>query len=267
MAKAAEAGTTLAIEVSLRYRVTRPMDVLVQIEAAALDDQLCEMCHLDVGPAGPVAPVAAEGGIGTRFWLRAETGIACDYRARVRVFRAVSALEGLSSSDVSDLPGAAVGYLMPSLYCPWDAFELFVNSEFAGLCGGTRVAAMRDWVAREIVYVSGSSGAETTALDTFAARQGICRDFAHVLIAFCRASGIPARFVSVYAPDVLPPDFHAVAEVFLDGRWHLVDPTGMARAEDIVRIGVGLDAAGVAFLTSFGPVEFGAQSVSVSRLG
>ena len=83
------------------------------------------------------------------------------------------------------------------------------------------------------------------------------------MIALARAAAIPARFVSVYAPFVTPQDFHAVAEVFLDGTWHLVDATGMAAANQIVRIGVGLDAAEVPFLSSFGPAMLLSQSVDV----
>ncbi len=85
------------------------------------------------------------------------------------------------------------------------------------------------------------------------------------MITFARAEGIPARIASVYALGVDPPDFHAVAEVFLGGEWHLVDPTGMAREADMVKIGVGRDAADVAFLTAFGEVKFNAQSVTVER--
>jgi transglutaminase-like putative cysteine protease len=123
---------------------------------------------------------------------------------------------------------------------------------------------MRDWVFERFQYVPGSSNAQTTALDTFVQRQGVCRDYAHVMIALARASAIPARFVSVYAPYVTPQDFHAVAEVYLDGTWHLVDATGMAAANQIARIGVGLDAAEVSFLSSFGQVMLQNQSVQVT---
>jgi len=123
---------------------------------------------------------------------------------------------------------------------------------------------MRDWINNAFSYVPGSSNAQTTALDSFVQRQGVCRDYAHVMIALARASTIPARFASVYAPGVTPPDFHAVAEVYLDGTWHLVDATGMAPANTIARIGVGPDAAGVAILTAFGQATLMNQTVSVT---
>ncbi|RYD48080.1 MAG: transglutaminase family protein, partial [Sphingomonadales bacterium] len=111
----------------------------------------------------------------------------------------------------------------------------------------------------------GVSNAETTAVDTFVRRQGICRDYAHVLITLVRASGIPARIASVYALGVDPPDFHAVAEVFLGGEWHLVDATGMAEEAAMAKIGIGRDAADVAFLTAYGDAELVSQSVVVEK--
>ena len=103
-------------------------------------------------------------------------------------------------------------------------------------------------------------------MHSFVQRRGVCRDFAHLLISFARAATIPARIVSAYAPDVSPPDFHAVAEIWLDGSWHLVDATGMARPNDIVRIGVGRDATDIAFLTTFGDMVFQEQRVEVKRV-
>ena len=131
--------------------------------------------------------------------------------------------------------------------------------------------AIREWIHTTFAYTPGASGPHTTALDSFIERRGICRDYAHVLIALARASAIPARYVACYAPGVEPPDFHAVAEVFLDdpdteggGAWQLVDATGMADPAETVKIGVGRDAADVSFLTSFGPNDFHNQCVKVS---
>ena len=106
----------------------------------------------------------------------------------------------------------------------------------------------------------------TGALDTLVSREGVCRDFAHVMIALLRASAIPARFVSVYAPGVQPQDFHAVAEIFLDGTWYLADATGMARPEAMAKIGVGRDAADVPFLTAYGNAEMQTQQIEVTAL-
>ncbi len=125
--------------------------------------------------------------------------------------------------------------------------------------------AQRDWIEGCFSYVPGASTASTTARESFVQRQGVCRDYAHVLIALSRAAGIPARMASVYAPDVDPPDFHAVAEVWLENAWHLVDATGMAQPSHIAVIGVGRDAAEVSFMTSFGAANMLSQSVDVRR--
>ena len=114
----------------------------------------------------------------------------------------------------------------------------------------------------------GCSDAETTAHDTFEAREGICRDFAHVMISMARALDIPARMVSAYAWKLDPPDFHAVVEVYLEGGWYLVDPSGLAPIDGLVRIGVGRDAVDASFMTIFGgSAELNSQSVSVESHG
>ncbi len=173
-------------------------------------------------------------------------------------------LAALSADSPRFMTAEATSFLMPSRYCPSDEFQAFVAAEFGHLRGGGQVAAMRDWIENAFSYVPGASGPATTARDSFVQRQGVCRDYAHVMIALARAAGIPARIASVYAAPVDPPDFHAVAEVWLDGTWHLVDATGMARASEIAVIGVGRDAADVSFLASFGMAEMFSQSVTVT---
>ena len=128
------------------------------------------------------------------------------------------------------------------------------------------VQALVQWVNENLVYVSGSSDATTTAADTFVAQQGVCRDFAHLTAALIRSRDIPARLVSVYALGLEPPDFHAVVEVWLDGAWHLVDSTGLAPVETMVRIAVGRDATDIAFMTIFGGGQMNAQSISVTQV-
>lgn len=255
----------LNIDVHLEYQLSRPTDLLLQIEAAHLPDQPVQNAQIDFSDVSDFARVAADEGVGDRIWLRADGLFRCNYRAEVRIDRASMDLSLLDAVPPHRLPGDTVRYLMPSRYCPSDEFQTFVAAEFGHLSGGAQITAMRDWIERSFQYVPGVSNAQTTALDSFVQRQGICRDYAHVLVTLARAATIPARFASVFAPGVTPPDFHAVAEVYLDGGWHLVDPTGMGTSADIARIGVGADAANVAFLNIFGQAEFVAQSVSVTE--
>ncbi len=253
----------LDLTVHLHYRMAQATDLLLQVEAAHLPDQPVLSSGITLAGTAPYSRIAAEDGIGERIWLHTEHELVCDYHASVQVTRPAHDISGLSAVPPHFVPGDIVKYLMPSRYCPADEFQNYVTAEFGHLHGGARIAAIRDWIQAKFLYAPGCSNSQTTALDTFVQRQGICRDFAHVLITLARASAIPARFASVYAPGVTPQDFHAVAEVWLDGSWHLVDPTGMARADDIARIGVGQDAADVAFITSYGPLEMVAQWVTV----
>ena len=112
---------------------------------------------------------------------------------------------------------------------------------------GSRVAAITDWIRERVGYVSGSSGVHDSAEDTLLTGTGTCRDFAHLGIALCRATGIPARFAAVYAPGLSPMDFHAVFEAFDGGSWRVHDATGLAPRQTLVRIVTGRDAADGAF--------------------
>lgn len=256
----------LRINVHLDYGLARPCDLLLQIEAAAIPGQRIVQAQLDLSPCQHFARVPAQDMIGERIWLRKEGQLLVDYRATVAIERIVRDVASLPALAPHRLPGETVQYLLPSRYCPSHQFTDFVNERFGHLAGGARLAAMRDWVAGHLAYVPGSSHAETTAADTFHAGQGVCRDYAHLLITLARAGEIPARYASVYAPGVTPPDFHAVAEVFLGGQWHPVDATGMAQAAEMAVIGVGRDSGDVAFLTAFGPLYFRSQSVEVTAL-
>ena len=256
----------LSIDVVLDYAIAQPCDVLLQIEAAAMPDQLLESQRLIVESPELVRAVPGDHGIGQRCWARAAGAFRARYEAIVRIDRAVTDLATLRATPARDLPGDVVAYLLPSRYCEADRFENFVHGSFAGLSGGALVAALRDWVGEALTYRSGTTSGQTTALMTFAERQGVCRDYAHLLTALARAGGVPARCVSAYAPGVDPPDFHAVCELWLDGAWHLVDATGMARADELVRVVVGRDATDIAFMTVFGGARLNDQRVRVAVL-
>ena len=254
------------------FSLDGPTDVLLQFEAAVIPEQQVLSVETWLTEAEHIARVPAMDQIGERIWLRAQGEYRVDYEARVEVKRMLAEIGSLSRIDPHDLPGETVEYLFDSRYCRADQMQNFVADEFGHLEGGARIMAMRDWVAETFVYTPGSSDATTTALDSFVARRGICRDYAHVMISLARASTIPARFVSCYAPGVEPPDFHAIAEIFLadpsvkgGGAWHLVDATGMADPAETVKIGVGRDAADVSFMTTFGSARFGDKEVSVRQ--
>ena len=253
----------LSIGAHLNYQVPRPMDILLQLEAADGYGQTVLASRLDFPAHSGLSRIAGQDGVGERIWFNTCGNMVVDYSADVMIDRHDIDFCQLDALPTNRLDGEATRYLMPSTYCPAFDFVPFVQKKFHGLSGGTLVMAMRDWILNSFEYVIGASNHRTTATETFVQRQGVCRDFTHVLISLCRAAAIPARFASVYAPNVKPQDFHAVAEVYLDGYWYLVDPTGMASADKTAVIGVGCDAADVAFMTSIGMVSFVEQSVEV----
>ena len=258
--------TKLQIKADLSYRLVVPCAILVQIEAAVTPGQTVTPADLDIGPDDRRSVIPAHAGIGTRLWTTQQEQLEISYSAQVAIDRADPDLAALPATPLPELPGEAVPYLFNSLYCSVSAFDQIVAGEFTGLNGGPLMAAMSDYIGQTMTYGLDSDNAQNDAEASFAARKGVCRDYAHILISMARSANIPARFASTYAPDVEPQDFHAVAEVFLDGGWHLVDPTGMARASDMAVIGIGRDATDVSFLTAFGNIEMVDQRVRVSRL-
>lgn len=162
------------------------------------------------------------------------------------------------------LPGDVLIYTVPSRYCQSDLLARMALSEFGDLApGGGRVNTIARWIHEHVEYRYGTTDAETSAYDTATQRIGVCRDFAHLLIAFCRALGIPARYVSGYCLELDPPDFHGYAQVYLSGAWHNVDATFAGLRPALVPIAIGRDAADVAMATLFGASEFLEQSVQV----
>jgi transglutaminase-like putative cysteine protease len=145
-----------------------------------------------------------------------------------------------------------VRYTRPSRYCESDKLAPFARSEFGGLHDHELLDAVARWVGRRVEYVAGSSRPIDGAVATLLARQGVCRDFAHLVVALLRGCDTPARLVSVYAPGLSPMDFHAVAEAYVDGAWYAADATGLAPRQEMLRIATGRDAADTAFLTVAG---------------
>ena len=157
-------------------------------------------------------------------------------------------ITGPGSTEPVD-PVDDIVYRRPSRYAESDELGPTAWAEFSSLEGKDLLDAVSSWVGTQLYYVSGSSRPTDGATQTLLARQGVCRDFAHLVIALLRARNVPARLVSVYAPGLSPMDFHAVVEAAIDGRWRVVDATTLAPRESLVRIATGRDASDTAFLT------------------
>ncbi|MES2431031.1 MAG: transglutaminase family protein [Bacteroidota bacterium] len=144
-------------------------------------------------------------------------------------------------------------YLFPSRHCQSDKLEKLALKEFGKYSNEySKVSAITDWIFNNIDYISGSTDAGTSAYDTVVQRQGVCKDFAHLGIALCRALNIPARYFTGYAYQLGTPDFHACFEAYLGNQWIIFDPTKMVPINGLVKIANGKDAAEVAVGNFFG---------------
>jgi len=155
-----------------------------------------------------------------------------------------------TQAHTSDLE--AITYLRPSRYCQSDEVFAQARRQFRGLEGHELVAAVSEFVATSVTYTPGLSLGTDSAVTTLMTGQGVCRDYAHVVIALLRAMDVPARYAACFAPGLDPMDFHAVAEAYLDGAWYVIDATRLAPRSSLVRIATGRDAADCAFLSYHG---------------
>jgi transglutaminase-like putative cysteine protease len=252
----------LEFAIDLKYEIAdNPADFVLNIHAARTPWQSVFAEALSVTP--PVAAVEyADPAFGTRYLrFRAHPGnLAVRYDATVDITHHLEPPARLSEVPIERLPSEVLPFIYPSRYCQSDRLRRFATREFGHLRQGYwRVQAIRDWVAQRTAFTVGSSNVSTSAVDTLVEQVGVCRDFAHLMIALCRAVNIPARFVTGIdygsAPSMGPPDFHAYVEAYLGSRWYLFDPTGITAPMGLVRIGTGRDAADVSFATMFGAVK------------
>lgn len=157
-----------------------------------------------------------------------------------------------------------IEYLRPSRYAESDKLAAIAFNEFGHLTEPDELlGGIAAWAGGHLKYVSGSSDPIEGAVDTYLLGQGVCRDYAHLVVAFLRARNVPARLVAVYAPGLAPVDFHAVAEAFVQGQWRVVDGTLLAPRSSLLRIATGRDAADTAFLDNFGgAITFNSATVT-----
>ena len=163
-------------------------------------------------------------------------------------------------TPVVALPNDVLMYLLPSRYCESDLLAPEALRLFGHINPGwPRVQAICDFVNAHVTFGYQFARCTKTAFETYQERQGVCRDLAHLAIAFCRAMNIPARYATGYLGDIgVPPvnapmDFAGCMEAYLEGTWHTFDPRNNARRIGRLMIARGRDAADVAISTSFGP--------------
>lgn len=263
----------LRYAVTLSYVVKDAMaDFLFNLEAANTAHQFVVQERLSLPPAAEVARHADPVLCNRLFRVRVPRGpFVVEYEAVVDIDHRLDDGALLSEVPVAELPFEVWQYLRPSRYCESDRLMEFAMREFGNMPRGyARVYAIREWVRNHVRFLSRSTNERTSAVNTIVERTGVCRDFAHLMIALCRALSIPARMSSTLDygadPAIGPPDFHAVVEVYLSHRWYLLDPSGVSIPTGLLRIGTGRDAADIPFAAIFGQVESARPLVQIEAV-
>ena len=258
----------IELQVDLTYEVAGPgADFVFNVHAAHTPRQRLSAERLELKPA-VASQTHTDRATGNRYLrVHATPGtLALSYGVTVDLLHRRSDPAQLEELPIGRLPPEVLVYLYPSRYCQSDRMLTMASNAFGALKPGYgRVQAIRDWVNGHVRFTSNSSNTNTSALDTLIDQVGVCRDFAHLMIALCRALNIPARYATGtdYGSDPClgPPDFQAYVEVYLGHRWYIFDPSGTGIPMGFVRFGTGRDAADVAFATIFGGVRAHAATI------
>jgi transglutaminase-like putative cysteine protease len=262
---------TLTVGCKFGLNSLQPATAVVQV-APRLGAGVCISAELWETSAGHHSYVDHYGNRCERFELAAG-GSHISYEAHLVIMRPADLIEpDARETPVAALPDDVLSFVMPSRFCLPDELGHEAWQRFGDLTPGWgRVQAIVDYVHAELRFVPGASNPWTTAADAYRAGQGVCRDFAHLAITFCRALNIPARYVFGYIPDIgVPPppepmDFAAWFEAYLGGRWHTFDARNNTPRIGRVVVGRGRDAIDVALITSFGPLSLTGFEVCANR--
>jgi transglutaminase-like putative cysteine protease len=263
----------IELSIDLRYEVNPPgADFVFNIHAAHTRCQQVRNEQLTVSQM--VQPQVFEDDVTHNRFMRLSAlpgPLHVSYRATVDLHHHFAQPQDVAEIPVAQLPTEVLSFIYPSRYCQSDRLGKLAMDEFGGLQQGyARVLAIQDWVRRHVTFKGNTTNSNTSAVDTLTDRVGVCRDFAHLMIALCRALNLPARFATGIDygadPALGPTDFHAYVEVYIGHRWYMFDPSGTAIPMGFIRLGTGRDASDVAFATIFGGVVSQAPVISVSAL-
>jgi transglutaminase-like putative cysteine protease len=252
------------IKCHLGYDVSAPASFLFNVAIAQNRFQRITNEHFEVFGAKSCQEMVISGQRYHR--ATAESGpVDLIYRVEVEAAHELPGDPGrLQVPLFEQIPADALVFLYPSRFCQSDLLARLAKREFdQNEPGFYRVTRICNWIYERVKYLSGTTKPTTSAFDTVTELVGVCRDFAHLAIAFCRSLGIPARFVSAYAYGLHPPDFHVYIEAYLGGRWILFDPSRLAPQTSFVRIGHGRDAADTSFATIFGGAVMNRMELSM----
>ncbi|CAN5898911.1 transglutaminase family protein [soil metagenome] len=243
----------------LTYEVQQPSTLILSIQALRTPGQTVLEENLEVEPYIRVEEISSATSTHrfTRMEVTEPLTFTLSYRATVDVhYQEIDHDEKLGPVPVVQLDADVIPFLFPSRYCQSDKLQRLAYNKF-GQIGNPylQVLAITDWIYDNVEYLSGSSNSQTSAFDTVTERVGVCRDFAHLGIAMCRALSIPARYFTGYSFKLDPPDFHACFEAYIGGHWIIFDATRLAPLNGLVKIATSRDAADAAVATTFGNVS------------
>lgn len=254
----------LKVSCDLEYQAQFPSTLILNVHAQENTAQVILDEKLMLEPRLRMETLTSTGSQ-NRF-VRIETGrhktLRIRYRATIDCNYDLLPAAQLHNVPIAQIEGDAIQYLFPSRYCQSDrlsrlAWDLFGTIKHPY----ERVMAVVDWIHDNVEYVRGSTNSQTSAFDTVTQRTGVCRDFAHLGIALCRALNIPARYFAGYAYQLEPPDMHACFECYIEHRWLVFDATRLAHLNALVRVGTGRDAADAAVASIFGSARCQAMKV------
>ncbi len=256
----------LNIHVTAELELAQETPAFLQVEAVSLpeNNQTVEAATLTLTPETPTEAFSDFYGNNCRRLVLPSGDVTVEYTATVAQtdLRLPPLLP--EQNDVLRLPPEVILYTLASRYCQSDKLINMAQDEFGQTEPGyPRVQAICAWINKHVTYQYGTSDAATSAFDTATQRQGVCRDFAHLGIAFCRALGIPARYVSGYCLGLQPPDFHAYFQAYLEGQWIAFDATVLDPRPALIQIAIGRDAADCAWSTFYGSGQTKSLNVEV----
>lgn len=254
----------------LEYEIRQPSTLILNVHAQRTPSQAILEEKFTIEPRTAIEEFTTDDHA-NRF-VRLETGrkksLAISYEATVECEFVVFPSKAIDFTPVAEMDRKAVQFLFASRYCQSDRLGRLAWDLFGGIANPyERVVAITDWIYNNVDYELGSTTSITSAFDTVTQRAGVCRDFAHLGIALCRALNIPARYFSGYAYQLEPPDFHACFEAYIGGHWFIFDATRLAHLNGLVRIGNGRDAADAAVASIFGRVKCTKMSVDCQYVG
>jgi transglutaminase-like putative cysteine protease len=246
------------VAATLGYEVLEPSTFILNIHALRTPAQAILQESFSIEPYFNIEELTPQHGENRflRFRVTEPASVHVSYNALVDNHFQLIPSSQLTNVAVTDMDASVLPYLTPSRYCQSDKLFRFAHNKFGCIDHAfEKVLALTNWIHDNVEYLSGSTNSQTSAYDTVTELAGVCRDFAHLGIALCRALDIPARYFTGYAYQLNPPDFHACFEAYIGGHWIIFDATKLVPLNGLVKIATGRDAADASIATMFGTVN------------